>query len=221
MEEEARLTAALEALEEGGGDGQAGRGGDSRDHSRMYGVQRINRAAMKHNTLMSFRGVTARPDGGDKGGGGGTSAADPFSRRATGNKVYWKAGNAAAAKARADAEAAAAAKELEVQKALMRESVAHAALTSAQSRMDPVELLRQVDLHIDDSLLQEEAAAAAAAQHGGSGLAMARKLLGRAWLSRGGGAAAGSALPPELAGGSVLSLDEYLSTRRTGMLFGQ
>ncbi|KAG2498113.1 hypothetical protein HYH03_003871 [Edaphochlamys debaryana] len=117
------------------------------NNKRAFGMMDINKRNKQHNLTVAYKTTAAEEHGTVGDGGAGT---DVFGRRATTLNIYWKTkgkgGDGDDATGAAAAAAAAAAKAAVPDK-----------LTRAQQRMDPVELIRQLALDVDVSLLQQAA----------------------------------------------------------------
>jgi len=121
----ARLQEALAALEARQADADAGGSGRA--------MANLNQRNMQINFNNAFRNVSNKPAGAQERKGG----ADPFSRRSTRPVIYWKTG--------------AGGSEPEAAKAAPKASTdtAPSKLSRHQMRLDPAQLVRQLDISVD------------------------------------------------------------------------
>ncbi|KXZ44244.1 hypothetical protein GPECTOR_70g474 [Gonium pectorale] len=160
------------------------------EDKRACGMTDLNMRNRQHNLVVAYKTTAAEEHGGNDGTGG----ADVFSRRATTLKNYWKTkGSGGSRDDDAGGQSAGAAAAAKAQASLPEK------LTRAQQRMDPAELIRQLGLDVDLTLLRSTPLVPPLQQ----------RLLPSKW--RGSSGAHGGL---DLAGKSVLSLADY--KRRAG-----
>ncbi|KAG2442299.1 hypothetical protein HXX76_002385 [Chlamydomonas incerta] len=157
------------------------------NNQRAFGMMDINKRNKQHNLSVAYKTSAAEEHGGGVGEGG----TDVFSRRDTKLIIYWKTNRGGGADDGKSAGAAAAAR---AQAALPDK------LTRAQQRMDPADLIRQLGLDVDVSLVRAAGPAAGSLQ---------QRILPHKWRG-----AALAAHATDLSGKSVLTIADW--KRRAG-----
>ncbi|GAX80452.1 hypothetical protein CEUSTIGMA_g7891.t1 [Chlamydomonas eustigma] len=151
---------------------------------RTFGMSLINKRNMQINFNIAFKNVSNKPAGGQERKGG----ADPFSRRATRPNIYWNT------KGSKDLAAQQAADKAAASRAASEKSLEAAQLSKKQAEMDPVDLIKQLEISIDLNLIPDR----------NSLQSVAKRMLGRNWHTC-------LKPPPDLAGKGVLSIDDWKS----------
>ncbi|PNW85650.1 hypothetical protein CHLRE_03g196450v5 [Chlamydomonas reinhardtii] len=157
------------------------------NNQRAFGMMDINKRNKQHNLAVAYKTTAAD----EHGGGAGEGGTDVFSRRETKLNIYWKTNRGGGADDSNSAGAAAAAR---AQAALPDK------LTRAQQRMDPADLIRQLGLDVDVSLVRAAGPAAGNLQ---------QRILPHKWRG-----AALAAHATDLSGKSVLTIADW--KRRAG-----
>ncbi|KAG1655298.1 hypothetical protein FOA52_002457 [Chlamydomonas sp. UWO 241] len=135
-------------------------------NTRMYAMGDLNKRNMRVNFNNAFTNVSNKPAGAtDKGG------ADPFSRRNTRPSIYWNTKGAEATAAE-QAQLAQAKLNFAASAIAVKASMAAAKLSARQMKLDPAQLIRQLDIGVDLSLLAQPTLPQ-----------LSKRLLGRNWTS--------------------------------------
>lgn len=130
---------------------------------RSDGMSNLNKRNKQTNFDIALKNVSNKPAGTVESKGG----VDVFSRRATRPSIYWNTSSSAK-------------NDKEKEKVACQKSQQSAKLSVRQMKMDPAELIKQLDMEIDLSLIDPSVASAAPSE---DPQVVVKRLLGRKWYS--------------------------------------
>jgi hypothetical protein len=140
----------VSALEERLADAEARGAASHPGNTRMYAMGDLNKRNNAVNFNNAFTNVSNKPAGATTKAGG----ADPFSRRNTRPSIYWNTKGAEAVAAE-QAQLAQAKLNSAASVIAVKASMEAAKLSARQMKLDPAQLIRQLDIGVDLALLQQ------------------------------------------------------------------